>query len=267
MTNPRPTALVTGGTSGIGSEFARAFAARGYDLILTGRRHEILERLCVELEQTHGIRVGYVTGDLAETSHVNEITGIINRTPGLEILVNNAGYTRLEFYHKDDVEDQVNMLKVHDEAAVRLTHAAIPVLDRNAGGSLGFPAIINVSSIAAFQIGARNLMYDATKAFLLNFSESLHLILHATPVRVQALCPGFTRTDFHMKLGMGGDHPLFKKHKFMSARQVVDASLRCLVRDRVVCLPGWRNKINAFLSRLAPRRLLYYAYLKRRKLR
>jgi short-subunit dehydrogenase len=110
-------------------------------------------------------------------------------------------------------------------------------------------------------------MYDATKAFLLNFSESLHLILHATPVRVQALCPGFTRSDFHMKLGMDDAHPIFTRHKFMSARQVVEASLRCLARDRVVCLPGWRTRLKAWLSRIAPRKMLYAAYLRRRGLR
>jgi short-subunit dehydrogenase len=272
----RPAALITGASSGIGAEFARKFASLGYDLILTGRRERLLEGLCVELEEKHRILAGYVIGDLSNDGHVKELVDLISRTRNLQLLVNNAGYTRLEFFHEDDIDAQVDMIKVHDVAAVRLTHAAIPILAKQGfrkstsassrSGALDYPAIINVSSIAAFQIGARNLMYDATKGFLLNFSESLHLILRNTGIRVQALCPGFTKTDFHAKLGMHEDHPIFHEHRFMSAAKVVDASLKCLKRGKVICIPGWRNRLITFVTRFAPRRLLYWVYVRRRGL-
>lgn len=257
-----PAALITGASSGIGAEFARKFASLGYDLILTGRRERLLEKLCVALEEEHGILAGYVIGDLAKDKHVKELEDLIRRTPNLQVLVNNAGYTRLRFFHEDDIDAQVDMIKVHDIAAVRLTHAAIPVLRKR-----DWAAIINVSSIAAFQIGARNLMYDATKAFLLNFSESLHLILRDTPIRVQALCPGFTKTEFHAKLGMDENHLIFHQYRFMSAKKVVDASFKCLKKDKVICIPGWRNRLITLVTRFAPRRLLYWIYVRRRGLK
>jgi hypothetical protein len=193
---------------------------------------------------------------------LDEVVGVVRRTRRLRILVNNAGYTRLNLFHEDDVDAQVDMMRAHDEAAVRLTHAAIPGLAKQS-----WAAIINVSSIAAFMIGARNLMYDATKAFLANFSESLHVLLRGTGIRVQALCPGFTRTDFHVKLGMNDDHPIFSKYKFMSAEEVVDISLSCLEKGKVICIPGWRNRLIALGTRLAPRRLLYRLFARRRGLR
>jgi short-subunit dehydrogenase len=272
-----PAALITGASSGIGAEFAHRFAGMGYDLILTGRREGLLEELCASLEGKHNILAGYVIGDLSKDRHVKELVDLIRRTRNLQVLINNAGYTRLEFFHEDDIDAQVDMIKVHDVAAVRLTHAAIPNLSSRAfgrntcapsrGGALDYPAIINVSSIAAFQIGARNLMYDATKAFLLNFSESLHLILRNTGIRVQALCPGFTKTQFHAKLGMDADHPIFHQYRFMSAKKVVEASLKCLKKDKVICIPGWRNRLITLAVRFAPRRLLYRAYARRRGLK
>ncbi|MBN2380766.1 SDR family oxidoreductase [candidate division WOR-3 bacterium] len=255
----RPIAFITGASSGIGAAYARKFAQLGYDLILTGRREKLLETLCASLEQRFGIRAGYILAEFADPDQLNDMVDTIKRTPNLRLLVNNAGYTRLEFFHEDDIDAQVDMIRVHCEAAVRITHAAIPILAKHR-----WAAIINVSSIAAFTIGARNLMYDATKGFLLNLSESLHILLKNTNICVQAVCPGFTRTDFHAKLGMNDDHEIFKKHRFMSPEEVVDKSLRCLEQDKVVCIPGWRNSLIAFVSRFTPRRILYRFYLRRR---
>ena len=258
----RPVAFITGGTSGIGAAYARKFAELGFDLLLTGRREKVLEGFCTELEEKYRIRVGFILAEFSNSKQLAEVVDVVKRTHGLKILVNNAGYTRLELFHEDDVDAQVDMMKVHDEAAVRLTHAAIPILTKNS-----WAAIINISSIAAFQIGARNIMYDATKSFLLNFSESLHILLRNTCIRVQAVCPGFTRTDFHAKLGMNDDHPIFSKRKFMKAEQVVNISMKYLEKGRVVCIPGWNNRLIAFAARFTPRRLLYNLYARRRGLK
>lgn len=259
MTQKRPAALITGASSGIGAAFARKLASMGYDLVLTGRREKLLEDLCAKLSTRHGILAGYMIAELADESRLREIEDTIRRMPNLRILINNAGYTRLELFAEDSIDAQVDMIKVHDIAAVRLTHAAIPVLRTHNWG-----AVINVSSIAAFLIGARNLMYDATKGFLLSFSSSLHLELGGTGIRVQALCPGFTRTDFHAKLGYGPEHPIFRQRRFMSADKVVQASLACLERGKVICIPGRRNRRIAFICKRMPRKLFYLLYAKRR---
>ncbi len=254
----RPAALITGGTSGIGAAYAHRLAAAGYDLILTGRREKLLEKLCDELSQKHGILAGYVVAELADERQVKKIERLIKRIPRLRILVNNAGYGHPACFHEDDIAAQLDMLMVHNVAALRLTHAAVSGMIAQGRG-----AIINVSSVAAFMVSPRSMMYHATKVFLNSFSESLALELWDAGIRVQVLCPGFTRTDFHAKLGMGDEHPIFTRYRFMSAQKVVEISLKYLKANRVICIPGWRNKIWVFFARFIPRRLFYRALLRR----
>ncbi len=255
-TKYQPVALITGATSGIGLEYAWTFANMGYDILLTGQRGKILKRLCSQIKNKHNIKAEYITGNLALAKHIKELCELISQTPNLHVLINNAGYTRLQPFYEDNVNAQADILKVHAEAALKLSHSAIPVLKKHTWG-----AIINVSSIAAFNIGYKDLLYNASKAFLLNFSESLHLLLNNTGIKVQVLCPGFTKTDFHMKLGMDNNHPFFSQHKFMSTKEVVHISLRCLEKNKVVCIPGLRNKLRILLMKYIPRKLLYNLHL------
>jgi short-subunit dehydrogenase len=247
----RPLAFITGASSGIGAEFARRLAAEGYDLFLAARREKLLMDLCAELEEKHGVKAEYATAELSCLDEVKALEERIRGMGNLEILVNNAGYARNAVFHEDEIDPQIDVLTVHDTVPLRLTHAALPVmLERRKG------YIINVSSVAAFIINPESLTYSATKAFLLNASESLAVELAGTGVKVQALCPGFTRTDFHAKLGWPDDAPIYKK-KFMTAEAVVDYSLKCRNRKKVVCIPGFKNRFLVFLIKLIPRRLFY----------
>ena len=117
------------------------------------------------------------------------------------------------------------------------------------------PAIINVSSIASFLISPSNEMYCASKAFLTSFSESLSLSLKRHNIKVQVLCPGFTLTDFHAKLGYDANDPIFKK--FMSSDKVVDISLKYLKKDKVICIPGVLYKFVRIVINFIPRRIFY----------
>ncbi len=249
---PRGTAAITGASSGIGAVFARRLAARGHDLLLHGRREHLLAALCQELAATHGIRATYVLAELSTEEGVRAVEERINAIPDLAVLVNNAGSGSLGNFTEEAVDEHQALVHTHVMAAVRFMHAALTGMrTRHAG------AVINVSSVAGFLIGPRNAAYCASKAFLTSFTESLHLELHGTGVHVQALCPGFTISDFHARLGYDTSGDFFRK--FMTAEDVVDQSLRALEREKVVCITGAKYRFGLlFIPRFIPRRMFYW---------
>lgn len=243
-------ACITGASSGIGAAFARRLARDGCSLILHGRREGLLRGLAEELARDHGIRADVILADLGEPDGIRVLEERIGATPDLSLLVNNAGYSTLKYFHEEPVDSQEALIRVHILAPVRLTHAAIQVMRARGGG-----AIINVSSVAGFLIGPGSATYCATKAYLINFTETLHLELRGTGIHMQALCPGFTSTDFHKKLGYDTSGRAFKN--FMSADEVVEQSLDDLRRGKVVSIPGLQYKLVALGQRLVPRSLFY----------
>lgn len=248
---PRPgTACITGASSGIGAAFARRLARDGYDLILHGRREALLRSLADRLARDHGIQTEVLCADLASKDGVRNLEERITKAPTLSLLVNNAGYSTIRYFSEEPIDGQEALISVHVVAPIRLTHAAIPVMRARGGG-----AIINVSSVAGFLIGPGSATYCATKAYLINFTETLHLELQGTGIRMQALCPGFTLTDFHKKLGYDTTSRAFDK--FMSAEDVVEQSLDDLRRGKVVSVPGLQYKVAAVAPRFIPRRLFY----------
>jgi short-subunit dehydrogenase len=244
------TAFITGASSGIGAAFARKLAANGHNLVLHGRREVALAELSASLGRKHGVRAEYFLAELSDPAELARLEERLRAVGDLAILVNNAGFGSQRAFQDDDVELHERMIRVHVLAPVRLTHAAIPALKRRGGG-----AIINVSSVASFLISPKNNTYCATKLYLNSFSESLACELRGDGIRVQALCPGFTTTDFHRRLGI--DAPTVYGMKFMDADRVVGTSLRSLRRGVVICIPGLRYKLAAFAPRFIPRRLLY----------
>jgi short-subunit dehydrogenase len=246
----RPLAVVTGASAGIGKVFCEKLAARGYDLLVVARDAARLERLKQELESRHGISVDVFPADLTLDDDVSRLAGVIASSPRVTLLVNNAGFGTRGTLADASPARQEAMLRLHTLTPMRLTQAVLPVLLKNNRG-----AIVNVSSVASFLFSAGNVNYCATKAFLTTFTEGLAAELRGTNVRAQALCPGFTRSEFHERMEISVDH--LPKWMWMSAEQVVEASLRALERGRpVVCVPGLRYKLIVFLLRLAPRGLI-----------
>jgi short-subunit dehydrogenase len=246
----RGLAVVTGATAGIGREFAEQLGARGYDLLLVARDQARLTETAATLAAAHGVAAEAWAADLSRDDAVTALAARLADTPGLSLLVNNAGFGSRGRLAQADAGRQEAMLRLHVLAPMRLTRAALPVLlARRAGG------VINVSSVAGFVYSAGNVNYCATKAYLTTFSEGLAAELHDSGVRVQALCPGFTRTEFHARIpGPVERHPEFA---WLSARRVVSWSLRCLERGGpVVCVPGLRWRLAVGLIRLLPRSLL-----------
>lgn len=240
---PKPTfrtALVTGASAGLGAEFARQLAAAGTDLVLVARREEKLAVLAEELGKAHHVGVEVLPADLSTEQGMARVERRVGELTGLDLLVNNAGYGGRGGFATGDAANHISMLKVHIDTTVRLTRAALPgMLDRARGG------IINVASIAAFSPFS-GPMYSGTKSFLVMFSENLHGEARDKGVVVQALCPGFTHTEFHEVAGM--DKSALPKGLWMTSERVVRISLRRLGRG-ALCIPGLRNKAIAFLMR------------------
>lgn len=239
------TALITGASSGIGEEFARQLAGHGWDLILVARRQDRLEQLAGELQAGNGIRATALPADLNDEAGVARVEACIASTEDLALLVNNAGFGLTGSFYKSDITRQVDMIRVHVVAAVRLARAAAAGMARRGQG-----AIVNVASIAAFVPLPGSVTYGATKAYLVQFSESLQMELRGTSVRVQALCPGFTYSGFHDTQEMGHfRRSSLPKILWMPAGPVVAASLRGLERGRVLVIPGPVNQLIALAAR------------------
>ncbi len=249
MTSSRGTAFITGASSGIGKAFAQRLARDGYDLILHGRREPQLKALCEDLRTRYGGNIEYVIAELSHPAELRQLEDRLRAIPDLMLLVNNAGFGTKHTFEDEEVGVLDAMIQTHITAPVRLIHAALPrMLERRKG------AIINVSSVAGF-LNSPGSVYTGTKAALTNFSESLDLQTRSRGVRVQALCPGFTRSEFHERMGVEISEEFFKH--FMNAEEVVDASLKALKRGQVVCIPGLRYKFAAAVPRFLPRKVMY----------
>ena len=243
------TALITGGTSGIGAAFARTFARQGYDLIIIGRRKDKIEAFAQELMAKNNIKVEVIIAELANDTDVNLLIKTIKNSEGLEILVNSAGFAKGNKFYEEKIETYESMLNVHDLATIKLTHAALSGMVANKKG-----IIINVSSIMAFFPFFRQSVYTASKAFVSLFTESISLDLKGTGVRVQALCPGLTLSDFHERMGLDVRR-LAKKRVWlwmspMQPEKVVAKSLKCLEKNKVICIPGIHNRLVVIMKTL-----------------
>lgn len=250
----KKTAVVTGATSGIGEAFARAFAARDYDLVITGRRREKIESVADSIRQNHDVAVEVVVAELADRDTLTNLAERVRNIDNPAILINNAGFAENGIFHEQEIERQRNMIRVHIDATMELTHAILPgMVERGSG------VVINVSSLGGLMPFPNNAVYSGSKAFVLYFTESIGLELRGTGVKVQALCPGMTVTDFHEKMGFEPDDIYTSKgmRRAMSPDEVVEISLACLEKDRSICIPGRNNRITYLLTRLLPRRLLH----------
>jgi hypothetical protein len=237
-------ALITGASSGLGSEFARQLAGGGYRLILTARRKERLEQLAAELENQYPVSTEIISADLSEPEGQQTVAEHIRSLPRLDLLVNNAGFGTNGAFFEVEGHKNAAMVEVHVNASVLLTHAALPGMIQRGQGT-----IINVSSVAGL-IPIRSVLYASTKAFLVIFSEVLQAELRGTGVKVQALCPGFTHTEFHETPEYTG----FERRKiprplWLTSEQVVRESIAHLKRKSVVCIPGFQYKIISVIGR------------------
>ncbi len=244
----RKTALITGATSGIGAAFAEEFARRGYDLIITGRRKEKINKLADEMSRKYNINVEVIIIELSNKQEVEKLVEKV-KNQNIDVLINNAGFGIKSSYYESNFEKWERMLDVHVTCPMKLVHAVLPNMKERGSGT-----IINVSSLSALLFIPENCIYSATKSFLKVFTETLHLELRGAGIRVQALCPGFTKSDFHEKMGMDKSRQVNKGlMKWQTPQEVVDISLKYLEKDKIICVPGFSTRAMVFLLSLLPR--------------
>ena len=261
MANPR-IALITGASAGIGAEFARQLAAQGHHLALTARRVDRLDELAAELKERYGIECLTIAADLADPEAPKQIMQTITAAGfDVEVLINNAGFAVGGFYTAATWAEQARFLQVMVTAVAELTHLALPKMLENDSGQ-----IVNVASVAGIVAGSSgHTLYAASKAFLIKFSESLAMENHHTGVAVQALCPGFTLSEFHDVIGNRHLVSQMPDYMWMEAQEVVAISLEQLKNPKapVMLVPGRVNRFLAFLSRKLPYRWAYALVRKR----
>ena len=242
----RPLALLTGASMGIGAAFANALAVRGYDLVLVARGRDALEIVAERARRDHGVDARIIAVDLADPNAIAHIVADIEGAgQHVDLLVNNAGFGAHGVFEAMSGKN-VGQVRVNVEALVALSDAFIPgMLERERGG------VINVASTAAFAPLPFMAVYGATKAFVLSFSEALAEEYRGRGVRVLALCPGATKTNFTNIAGSGA-----QVGRARSSEQVVATALRAYDRGASYVIDGFANRILAFMPRLIPRRVI-----------
>jgi hypothetical protein len=235
------TAVITGATTGIGAAYAKRLATDGFDLIITGRRREIIQKLADDLVPQHGVKVNTIIAELSDDNDFQKVVDAIRATEDIEMLINNAGYSGYaRHFVETDTAEHEKMVKVHQIVPMRLISIVAPAMIKR-----GYGAIINVCSMSAFLPLPSVSVYAGTKAFLKCYSECIYQEFRDKGIRVQALCPGFTRTDFaknYYSKEMYEQTMSKTRRMMMSPEKVVDYSLKSLKKNKLVCIPGISNK-------------------------
>ena len=231
MADARPTALVTGASSGIGAAYAERLASAGHDLVLVARRADRLEALAGDLRERHGASARVLAADLSEDAGIDAVVWSIERGSGLAVLVNDAGFSGYGPFAEIAPDRIDRLIEIHCRATSRLTRAALPAMI-----SAGRGDIVNMGSLLAFSRSVPpdplpyRAVYAACKAFIVTFTVSLHRELEGTGVRLMVCCPGLVESEFH--------GPDWHGPPQMSAQDVVTACFRGLEAGETICLPG-----------------------------
>jgi hypothetical protein len=243
------TALITGASSGLGAEYARRLAARGTDLVLVARDEAALTALSEELATAHGVAVEVLVADLLAADELDAVAvriGDLERP--IDMLVNNAGFGLPLSFARNDIADEVDHLRLLVEVPMRLMHAALgSMLERRSG------RIVNIASVAGF---IPRSTYGACKGWLISFSRWANGRYAGRGVTVTAVCPGFTHTNFHERMGLPRGQEGVPSWMWLDAGDVVTESLRDVARGKAVSVPSLRYKAIVALTRVLPASLL-----------
>lgn len=240
-------ALVTGASAGLGACFADLLAREGYDLVLVARNEEKLTELGRRLQSEHGVNFEVLRADLTIPDDLNRVEERVRDSSNpIDVLVNNAGFGIKKSFLNSDLSKEEELLNVLVKTPMRLMHAALPSMKaRNSG------IIINVSSVAGWIAGGS---YSAAKSYLTVLSESIHSELYKSNVKVLALCPGFTRTEFHQRGKM--NMSALPNFMWLKAEKVVAKAWSDARAGKAISVPGWQYTIFSILARSVPRPLV-----------
>lgn len=225
------TALITGASTGIGAVYAERLARRGYDLVLVARNKERLEALAERLVRETGRRVEVLAADLTATADLRRVEERLRTDERITLLLNNAGLGATATLIDSDPDQIDTMIQLNVVALTRLTRAVAPGFVARGGG-----ALINIASIVALSPELLNGSYSGSKAYVVNLSQSLHHELGAKGVKVQAVLPGATRTDFWGIAGVPVEH--LPQEIVMSAEDLVDSALAGFDAGELITIPS-----------------------------
>jgi short-subunit dehydrogenase len=238
--------LITGASAGLGERFAYALAAKGHDLVVVARDVSRLDKLADALAREHGVGVEVLSADLATDDGCALVAARLrDEARPVDVLVNNAGFGLGRRFVGGDLADEERLLDVLVRAVLRLTHAAVPGMVARGRG-----AVLNIASMAAFSPRGT---YGAAKAWVVSFSEGVAAEVAGSGVRVLAVCPGFTHTEFHERAGI--NMASLPSWLWLDADQVVETALADLRRSTPLSIPGRQYQLLYAASRLTPRRL------------
>lgn len=248
------TAFISGATSGIGAAFANYYASKGYDLIITGHPKDEVNLPINRLKKLYNVNIELILIDLSIEDNITSLVGELRNNKRIEVIINNAGYLNKIPFIYNDIDDVDNMINLHIIAPVRIIHALLPnMITKNKG------IIINLASLAAYTPFPDYVVYPATKLFNIGFTESLHITLQSTQIKVQVLCPGFVHSNFHNRAGFNlSDYKNKKLMHWMKPEKVVEISIRNLQKkNKVIVIPGFWNKLAKLAHDIMPNRLYY----------
>lgn len=242
---PFKTALITGASSGIGKTFAYELAKKGLNIVLTARSEEKLAEISKDLIAKYGVKVSFITSDLSELSGSTKIYEELQKQHiKIDLLINNAGIGKWSNFLEENIDVYEKMLNLNIQSVVKLTHLLLPDMLKAKNGG-----IINISSTGALQPCPYIAVYCASKAFVLSFSEAIHGEYSQKGIKITAICPGNTKTEFQKTAnanttGMSYD----------STEKVVIESIKALLKNKTNKIIGFNNYLQSFLPRLLPRK-------------
>tara|TARA_B100000941_G_scaffold64741_1_gene42970 strand:- start:208 stop:1008 length:801 start_codon:yes stop_codon:yes gene_type:complete len=243
-------ALITGASSGIGLEIAKNFAAKGYNLILTARRRDLLEEIAKDISSKNNINVDFISKDLSLKESTQEIFEFCEaKDYSIDILVNNAGYGIKTAFDKTSVEEEEKFIRVLGTSVIMLTKLFIPKMIKNGGGR-----VMIVSSVAAFAApSAIQPLYGPIKTFMNRFSDSINVNYRHKGITSTALCPGFTITGFHTASGVQEEMDRVPRFLVFSAKRIADEAVDATLSGKSLCVPTFTYKTLVFTLKYLPR--------------
>ena len=243
-------ALITGASSGIGLEIAKNFAAKGYNLILTARRRDLLEEIAKDISSKNNINVDFISKDLSLKESTQEIFEFCEaKDYSIDILVNNAGYGIKTAFDKTSVEEEEKFIRVLGTSVIMLTKLFIPKMIENGGGK-----VMIVSSVAAFAApSAIQPLYGPIKTFMNRFSDSINVNYRHKGITSTALCPGFTITGFHTASGVQEEMDRVPRFLVFSAKRIADEAVDATLSGKSLCVPTFTYKTLVFTLKYLPR--------------
>jgi hypothetical protein len=250
--NSRPTALVTGASSGIGLELSRVLAREGHDLVLVARREPELKAVAEELKSRYGAQSTVICADLSQPDAAERVfEDVTTGDRQVDILVNNAGFGGQGRFAETDGTAEQRMLAVNVVALTALTKLFLPSMVARRSGR-----VLNVASTAAFQPGPFMAVYYASKAYVLSFTEALAEELTGTGVTATALCPGVVPTGFQSAADLSENTPLLHSPGAKPPDVVAEAAYRGMMQGKRIVIPGALNKLGVQSVRVSPRRVM-----------